>query len=242
MTQTQQLKLSIEEDVLNKYPEMRILGIVVNDLTVFQNSSTTIEGFIEPIFSQIQDKDWGPQQISAEQEIKAWRSAYGEMGVKPSKFKSSFESLFRRVVKNQVPFGVNSIVDAYNAVSLKHRLCMGGYDLDYIEDHIILRYAQEGEKMLPIGTSEPLILNDRSVVYSDPNKVLCSYWNHRDSEETKISTQTKNAIFFVDEIHKKKGRSLSALFDLINLIKALDQTITVSGPFYLEQQSSSVSL
>ncbi|AYK66267.1 hypothetical protein D9C11_12795 [Bacillus subtilis subsp. subtilis] len=96
--------------------------------------------------------------------------------------------------------------------------------------------------MLPIGTSEPLILNDRSVVYSDPNKVLCSYWNHRDSEETKISTQTKNAIFFVDEIHKKKGRSLSALFDLINLIKALDQTITVSGPFYLEQQSSSVSL
>uniref|UniRef100_UPI003F87C82F hypothetical protein n=1 Tax=Bacillus subtilis TaxID=1423 RepID=UPI003F87C82F len=44
------------------------------------------------------------------------------------------------------------------------------------------------------------------------------------------------------EIHMKKGRSLSALFDLINLIKALDQTITVSGPFYLEQQSSSVSL
>ncbi|MFD0127527.1 hypothetical protein ACFVHT_00380, partial [Bacillus subtilis] len=54
---------------------------VVNDLTVFQNSSTTIEGFIEPIFSQIQDKDWGPQQISAEQEIKAWRSAYGKWGL-----------------------------------------------------------------------------------------------------------------------------------------------------------------
>jgi DNA/RNA-binding domain of Phe-tRNA-synthetase-like protein len=226
------LEIAISDEVLKSYPDVTISGLAVKGIDTKTDKSEELERYMNHAVYQHEDTD----DSLAKSEIQNWRSVYSDMGVKPSKVLCSFESLYKRVSKGKKVFGINKLVDAYNAVSLKHCLCMGGYDLDQITGSISLRYGRKGEEMLPIGGDKPIRIDEKVVAYSDAGSILCVYWNHRDADHTQITDKTKNVIFFVDQIQGGDNRAKLALTDLSKLISDFSNNDVTIDFFSLDKQ------
>src|SRR4051812_26633095 len=83
------------------------------------------------------------QQVEEVPHVAAWREAYRAFGAKPQRTRNSLEALLRRAGAG-LP-RVNRLTDIYNAVSILHRVPVGGEDLDaYVGPPRLLR-ASGGE-------------------------------------------------------------------------------------------------
>jgi DNA/RNA-binding domain of Phe-tRNA-synthetase-like protein len=196
--------VSIDDAVLEAFPSARVSGLVATGLSIGDGA----------------DAPEAPVSDAVEPEVAAWKEAYRRMGVKPSAVRSSLDALSRMVAKGRSPFGINAAVDAYNAVSLEHALCMGAYDVDTLGSSVEVRFGRPGEELVPIGGGTPIGVDERAVVYADERRVLCAYWNHRDADATKLGGQTTSAVFFVDELVAQPGRAERALADLGDRVTA----------------------
>jgi DNA/RNA-binding domain of Phe-tRNA-synthetase-like protein len=240
MNQSRTLNLSISNDILKSYPEIKISGMVA-EITSSVKNNFNYQIYLKDHYENIKDLSWGVNGFSAADEIAKWRSVYSTMSIKPSKVKCSFECIFRRYAKDQPIFGINPFVDIYNFISLKHRLCMGAYDLEKLGCNINLRYGLSNEEMEPINSDTPLIFNEKDIVYVSNDSVICAYWNHRDSDKTKIDDRTQRVIFFIDEVKKVNMRAESALKELGQILKH-QLNVNITDFFYLHQSKPSHSL
>src|SRR4051812_16554171 len=83
------------------------------------------------------------QQVEEVPHVAAWREAYRAFGAKPQRTRNSLEALLRRAGAG-LP-RVNRLTDIYNAVSVLHRVPIGGEDLDaYVgPPHLVRASGQE---------------------------------------------------------------------------------------------------
>jgi DNA/RNA-binding domain of Phe-tRNA-synthetase-like protein len=123
---------------------------------------------------------------------------YRSFGTKPSDYRPSAEALIRRALKTGKLPVINTAVDLYNVVSVKHIIPMGGFDADKVEGDIYLRVSQGGEAFTPLGASKHEETYPGEVVYADDARVLTRRWNYRDADETKITDETRNLVMFID--------------------------------------------
>ena len=130
--------------------------------------------------------------------IASWREMYRSFGTKAGDYRPSAEALARRALKEGALPRINSAVDAYNAVSVRHLVPMGGFDLDRVRGDIVLRFSEGGEEFTPLGPAAAEETYPGEVVYADDARVLTRRWNYRDCEETKITVDTVNVAMFVD--------------------------------------------
>lgn len=129
--------------------------------------------------------------------IEAWREAYRAFGAKPQRTPSSAEALRRRA--GSLP-AVNRLVDAYNALSLRYAVPIGGEDLDAYVGHPHLVVASGGEPFATMRdgapASEPVEAGE--VVWRDEAGVTCRRWNWRQSVRTRLEPHS-TAMWFVLE-------------------------------------------
>lgn len=138
----------------------------------------------------------------------------------PSKFPCSVYKLSRDVLKRGRFPQIDPCVDAYNLMSLKHLVPMAGYDMDKIEGGVVLRFSSEGEVFLPIGAREVERLTSGEPVYADAKKTLCSKWNYRDSELTKLTAETSNVLFVVDGASPVTAEDVQVVLDELSELVA----------------------
>lgn len=190
-------KFSIASDVISTYPDVVVAVVRVKILNLDK---------LAPIIHELSKQ---AENIHAElaivepitglPEIAHWRSAYGLMDVKPSKFHSSIEALLRRVKKGGDLSTGLPIVDFYNLVSVVQRTPIGAYDADKLSDAgIRLRKAvPEKDVFHPLGGSaDSFPLNPNLVVYGSSNEVLCWGFNTRDSRAVCVDENTTEVLFF----------------------------------------------
>ena len=129
--------------------------------------------------------------------IEAWREAYRAFGAKPQRTPSSAEALRRRA--DSLP-AVNRLVDAYNALSLRFAVPIGGEDLDAYIGRPRLVVASGGEPFATMRdgapASEPVEAGE--VVWRDEAGVTCRRWNWRQSVRTRLEPHS-TAMWFVLE-------------------------------------------
>ena len=77
--------------------------------------------------------------------VLAWRQRLQAIGVSMRHFPTSIEALLRRAMKGGTPFRINPLVDFYNAVSLRHTVPVGGFDLDRVPEPLAVRLTREGD-------------------------------------------------------------------------------------------------
>lgn len=141
------------------------------------------------------------EPASAHPHLAAWRSAFSAFGAKPSKFLCSAEALVKRVLKGEEIPPINRVVDAYNAVSLRHVLPAGGEDLDRLESDLTLAFADGSEPFdLLSGDGTPEHPDRGEVVWKDSAGVTCRRWNWRQCRRTRLVPETKNAYFVIDRL------------------------------------------
>jgi DNA/RNA-binding domain of Phe-tRNA-synthetase-like protein len=147
--------------------------------------------------------------VAAHPAIAPWRQAYQAFGVKPSKYRSSIESLLRSARAGRIR-SVNPLVDLYNTVSLTHLLPCGGEDLAAVRGDIQLLRARGGEHFVALGAqqAEPPVPGE--VIYRDDVGVICRCWNWREADRTKLTPATTDAFLCIEALPPNRQPQLEA--------------------------------
>ncbi|WTW95927.1 phenylalanine--tRNA ligase beta subunit-related protein [Streptomycetaceae bacterium NBC_01309] len=151
--------------------------------------------------------------VTADPHIAAWREAYTAFGAKPNRTRNSTEALIRRAGAGLPE--VNRIVDAYNAVSVAHRLPIGGEDLDAYSGAPRLIRATGTEPFETVANGEPAVEHPPAgeVVWADDLGVTCRRWNHRQCTRTRITESTTRALFIFERLAPMSLDALHAAVD-----------------------------
>ena len=128
--------------------------------------------------------------------MRAFRDFYWKLGIDPTKTRPSGEALLRRVLHGDELPRISAVVDAYNLASTKTILPISGFDVDLLNQPFHVRFAKNGETFTGIGMDKPITLTEQMLVLADQKQVLCIY-PYRDTDLTKITMQTRNAMIIV---------------------------------------------
>jgi len=114
------------------------------------------------------------------------------------------------------------VVDIYNYVSLKHRIPLGGDDLDKVDGGITLCFACGDEPFTPLNSNDTEFAKSGEVVYADEKEILCRRWNWRECDKTKMRPETKNAVLVLEGLPPVRRKDIErAVKDLSALIHEL---------------------
>lgn len=154
-------------------------------------------------------------------QVAVWRDAYASFGVKPREARSSVEALMRRVDKG-LP-RIDRLTDVYNAISIMHRIPIGGENLDaYVgppqlvisDGSELFATTADGERVeehVPAG----------EVVWKDDAGVTCRRWNWRQCVRTRLDEQTEQALFIIDglgpDAKDRASRAADALIEALGV-------------------------
>ena len=139
-----------------------------------------------------------------------WRGAFKAFGVKPQRFRPSFESLLRRV--DQGLPRIDRLTDVYNAVSIGFAVPIGGEDLDCYKGPMRLVRATGDEEFDTVDGGESIIQHPLpgEVVWRDDAGVTCRCWNWRQCVRTRLTGDTTRAVFVLDALGSLSDERLAA--------------------------------
>jgi DNA/RNA-binding domain of Phe-tRNA-synthetase-like protein len=146
--------------------------------------------------------------------VASWRDAYRSFGAKPQRTRNSLEALLRRAVGPGLP-RVNRLTDLYNAISVLHRLPLGGEDLSrYVGAPRLVR-ATGGEPFDTVADGAAVVEHPEpgEIVWCDAAGVTCRRWNWRQARRTQLRDDTTTALFILDALDPLGDAELRAAAD-----------------------------
>ena len=155
-------------------------------------------------------------------EIKAWRRAFGAMGLKPTQYRCAAESLLRRYRKDGLLPHVQPLVDACNAISLAFAIPIAAFDVGRISGDLHVRYAAGDEFYEAFsGALEHPAAGE--VVFADTGgRVHARRWTNRQSASSAIRDTTQTAFIVAEALHPAAntdvGRVLRALSGAVQAV------------------------
>lgn len=212
------MKFSVSSEVFEKLDNVCFGVIVAKGI----DNSLVKNDIVEKLDQSIKDcedkfKDTKVKELEG---ILCYRDAFKELGINPNKFMSSIEAMLTRTSKGKGLPNISPIVDLGNAVSLKYMVPLGAHDIDTLDGDIEVRFSKEGDSFIPLGTEETEILEDGELIYSAGDNVRTRRWIWRQSEQGKITNESKNIFFPIDGFEDKNYDSvMSARDELASLLK-----------------------
>ncbi|GAA2428513.1 B3/B4 domain-containing protein [Streptomyces macrosporus] len=157
---------------------------------------------------------WAPAD-ETDPRIASWHAAYRSFGTNPRRVRPSVDALGRRLAKKGALPRITPAVDAYNAVSVRHGLPAGAFDLDAVAGDVEIRHADGTESFTPLGEPDT-VEHPRpgEVIYVDAGGVLTRHWNHRDAHRTRVTEDSTHVAFVLETLHAARdGHLLKAAAD-----------------------------
>jgi DNA/RNA-binding domain of Phe-tRNA-synthetase-like protein len=127
---------------------------------------------------------------------------------------ASPELLLRLALEKGALPKVNSVVDAYNAVSLETLMVVSAHDLDCIEGNARLVMTSGNEVFHPLRSPEAVTLPAGQWAGVVDNHVLCQM-NCKQSELSKVTTRTKNLLIYVQGNPATTDEDVNAALDAV---------------------------
>lgn len=187
----------IDEEVKKRYPTVNI-GIALIRGVQIRKTDERLEAEKTELLSSLLGLT--TEKLSLHPEIVSYRKLYKEMGIDWHSRRSSPEALLRRVALGKGLYTVNTCVDAYNLVVMKHRVSVGAFDYDAVRFPTVLRFAGEGDEILLLGDKEPAKYTSKELAYCDRDGGYNIDFNYRDAQRTMVTEHTKNVWINVDGI------------------------------------------
>jgi DNA/RNA-binding domain of Phe-tRNA-synthetase-like protein len=143
--------------------------------------------------------------------IASWFATYRSFGTNPRRMRPSVYALLRRIEKSGTLPRISPAVDAYNLASVTHRVCAGAFDLAALPGPVEIRFTRPGDEFVPLGEPDTVEQpHDGEVVYASGSTVLTRHWNHRDSDLTKVTEATTDAVFVLETVDATMTGALGA--------------------------------
>lgn len=188
---TKCMDLEIDEEVRVHFPDLRLVCLRIRGMKVGINSDKLTK-LLENVASEIiysLDID----TVKDKKDFRAYRDFFWEIGVDPTKTRPAAEALVRRILKGSSIPRINDFVDAYNIASIESSVPIAAFDLEPLEDKLVLRFSREGERFIGIGMNDPKVLDQGRLVISSGEEIVAIY-PYRDAEGSKITPETEDAI------------------------------------------------
>ncbi|MFJ3811249.1 B3/4 domain-containing protein [Streptomyces sp. NPDC090073] len=222
------LTVAMSPRIAARYPQCRTVFLLVQGIKNGETWPATEEG----LAALEADVAEGRRHIPDETEpaISVWHDLLRSFGTNPRRARPSIDALGRRLRKSGRLPRVSSLVDTCNLVSLTHMLPTGGFDLAAFRTGIELRHAEPDDVYVPLGEpdkNEPPL--DGEVVYADGRQVMTRHWNHRDSDVTKVTAATRDAVLLLEGITPAITAEtlLRARQDLADLVAPHAESVTL---------------
>ena len=195
-----QTRLTID-GILDSFPTYRVAVVVADVLNILPTRPQLLEDEIRAAEANVagQFADTGMTDIPG---IAEWRRAYRASGIMKTSYRCSVERLVRSCIKGRGLPAINSFVDAYNLVSIRHVMPLGADDLDCTMGGLAFRFSRPGDSFIPLGdenrAEDPP--KEGEVVYADEEKVLCRRWNWYQDDRSPVSTVTSRAVVTIQSL------------------------------------------
>lgn len=151
-----------------------------------------------------------------------WAEAFRSMNLNPNKYPPSVVNLVKRARSGKALPYVNSLVAAFNCVSLTHLCPCGGDDLAVVEGDLRLGLASGKEVYVPLGQPDVAEYPPAGeIIYMDTatNDVFCRAWCWKNGDRSKLSPQTTRAAINIDIMPPLGGEELEVIAsDLTGLL------------------------
>ena len=146
-------------------------------------------------------------------EISAWRKAYSQMGLKPTKYRSAAEALLRRFRREDDLPRLHPLVDFCNALSLAFAIPVAAFDLDRVAEFIEVRHAK--------GTEQHLAFGGKMEHPSAHEVILCDglehahgrRWTFRQSWQSIVTSETKQVLVLCEAMHESADADVPVLME-----------------------------
>lgn len=210
------MKISIENKIVEKYPQykMGLMKIIVENKN----------------WEKLQELTKYEKSIANEVKVeKEWLEIFDDMHASERRL-PSVVALWSIIDRFGELKPINYFVDAYNYISVKHGIPMGGYDIKKLPyDDLRLQYAiTGGVKFEPMGLGGQLekIKDEAEICYYCGDIPVCRYWNHKDSEITKIDESTNDVLIMLDTLGGLEELQ-KAIDEFINIIDLSSEVIEI---------------
>jgi DNA/RNA-binding domain of Phe-tRNA-synthetase-like protein len=218
--------LTIDPAVLSQFPEVAVWGFIASGVDRLRAvDDTALEEHWRAAGDAIGKEGVSIELLASHPAVAAWRNATTAQRLKPSTYKSSVESLVRRVLKEGSLRTPIPLVDIYCAVSARHLAPAGGYDLSLLPSRDLwLRHGRPGrDQFEPLGgRAADMPVTEQVVVYAAADTVICWSFNHRDSRTTALQSETTDAVFFSEAVTAEGSeRAKRAMVDLADAVRSL---------------------
>jgi len=145
------IEISVSQEIWDLFPETHY-GIICCEVQNTPYNSKLWEDI------QILEKDirlkYKLETIREQINIFTTREAYKAFGGDPNRYRPSADSLYRRIVKGNELYPINTLVDIINMISLKTGYSIGAFDLDKVAGNIVVGIGRKGEPYEGIGRGE----------------------------------------------------------------------------------------
>jgi DNA/RNA-binding domain of Phe-tRNA-synthetase-like protein len=190
------LVLSIAPEVFGVLPGLRVVAVTAEGMA--PRAPDEIAERWRRAWTDIHHR-FGLANAQSHPHVQSWRTAMKRAGVSHKDHPTSIEALVRRALKSPEPFRVNASVDFYNAVSLRHVVPAGAYDLEALPAPLELRLSRQGDRFqaLDSGVEEEVPAGELS--YAAGASVVTRHLVWRQSRLGLVTAGTRSAVF-VSEI------------------------------------------
>ncbi|MEE1930906.1 phenylalanine--tRNA ligase beta subunit-related protein [Streptomyces sp. TRM 70351] len=216
----------ITPDVAGAFPDTLVAVVTATGLRGREPWPATIAA-LEELEARLADGSWSPADEN-DPRIEAWHTVYRAFGTNPRRIRPSIDALGRRLAKRGSLPRINPAVDSYNAVSVRHGLPAGAFDLDQVTGDVEISYADGSESFTPLG--EPGTVETPKpgeVIYTDTTDVLTRHWNHRDAHRTRVTEDSTRVAFVLETVAATRDELKTAAGDLQALLEPHCDTSTV---------------
>ncbi|MFL6333044.1 MAG: B3/4 domain-containing protein [Pyrinomonadaceae bacterium] len=215
-------KLQVDPDIYVSHPDYVALVIYAEGMTNGPSDGYSVEALRA---AEASARALGRNAaLDGHAHIQAWRQAFKSFGAKPKRYFCGAESLLRRVLEGDSIPQVNRIVDAYNAVSMKYVLPVGGEDWERLVGDLRLVRARGDEPFVTAGAEgeQTAYPSPGEIIWADLEGATVRRWNWRQCRRTRITDETQSAYFVLDRLAPYPVDELTAAGEeLISHLKSM---------------------
>ncbi len=150
-----------------------------------------------------------------------WQDAYRDFGIRPRVARSSVDALLRRAASDAGLPRISVLVDLYNAISVLHRVPIGGEDLDRYDGpaRLVLATGDEPFQTIAHGEAVTEYPDPGEPIWIDDTGITCRRWNWRQTTRTAIHASTHRVGFIIDTLdapaHDGARRAVEQLAEIL---------------------------
>ncbi|VVA43442.1 Lysine--tRNA ligase [Candidatus Roizmanbacteria bacterium] len=189
---------SIDVEVAKKYPSINIGIAIIKNVNIKKSDPNLTAEINQFIQSQ---SHLSNEVINSYPEVLTYRKLYKDMGLDWHSKRPSPEALLRRIALGKGLYEINTCVDAYNLIVMKHHVSIGAFDYNKLKFPTLLRFPKAGEETLLLGDKEPTKYKSTDLAYFDQIGGYNIYFNYRDAQRTCVTEKTRDIVLNIDGVY-----------------------------------------